>query len=248
VNGSVLRAGRTGERAAHSWQLRAWPNDPAARLLVFLDHLNVPTGTDLTTALAQAHADGASVVRTSALFPRAAEVVLAAGFNTIDTLALLRRPVDHHLDRDLESLFGPTLPRTTPMRPWHHQRAALVDQDAFGAVWGNDTRSLAEIRRATPVHRARLRRDGRTLLGFAISGAAGDSGYIQRLAVSNPARRRGTGRDLVVDALVWMRHRGLSTAYVNTGVHNTAALALYDVLGFVHMDDRLVIAERRLDG
>lgn len=216
-------------------------------MLVFVDHLNVPTRADLTNALAQARAAGAHVVRTSALFPRAADVALDAGFHTIDTLALLRRSVDHHLDRDIESLFGPVVPRSRPLRPWHHQRAAVVDQDAFGAAWGNDARSLADIRRATPLHRARLRRDGRTVLGFAISGAAGDSGYIQRLAVSTAARRRGIGRELVADALVWMRRSGFATAYVNTGVGNAAALALYEGLGFVRMDDQLVIAERRLD-
>ena len=65
--------------------------------------------------------------------------------------------------------------------------------------------------------------------------------------MSTEARRRGIGRELVADSLVWMRRSGFSTAYVNTGVGNTAALALYEGLGFVRMDDQLVIAERRLD-
>jgi ribosomal protein S18 acetylase RimI-like enzyme len=65
--------------------------------------------------------------------------------------------------------------------------------------------------------------------------------------VSTDARRRGIGRELVADALVWMRRSGFATAYVNTGVGNAAALTLYEGFGFVRMDDQLVIAERRLD-
>ena len=213
---------------------------------MFLDHLSVPTADDLAAALRDAMAAGAAVVRTSALFPRAAEVAIGAGFEVVDTLALLRRTVDDALDHALESEYGTGRPRTRPLRRWRYARAAEVDQDAFGVLWGNDERSLTEIRMATPIHRARERRvDGRTV-GFAISGAAGDSGYIQRVAVASTARRQGIARDLVADSLRWMRRRAFATAYVNTGVTNEAALALYDRFGFVRLDDHLVIAEHRL--
>ena len=85
------------------------------------------------------------------------------------------------------------------------------------------------------------------MTGFAVSGAAGDTGYIQRLAVDPEHHRQGAARALVVDALLWMRRRGFATAYVNTGVANAPALALYESLGFTQVDDRLLIAERRLD-
>jgi ribosomal protein S18 acetylase RimI-like enzyme len=146
----------------------------------------------------------------------------------------------------IEAMYGPRHPRTDALRRRHHAHAALVDQEAFGPLWGNDEQSIGDIRAATPVHRARRRRIGRHLAGFAISGAAGDSGYIQRLAVAHAARRQGVARDLVADALRWMRRRSFSTTYVNTGVTNDAALALYDRFGFVRLDDQLVIAEHRL--
>lgn len=213
---------------------------------MFVDHLAIPTGDDLTEAAAAARAGGAEVLRTSALFPSAADVVLAAGFDVIDRLALLRIVLDDSLDRSLEARFGVATPATDPLRRWHHERAARIDQEAFGSMWGNDAASLRDIRTATPVHRARCTREGRQVTGFAISGAAGDTGYIQRVAVSPAHRRRGAARTLVVDALQWMRRRGFSTAYVNTGVANVAALALYEGLGFARVDDHLVIAERRL--
>jgi hypothetical protein len=43
-----------------------------------------------------------------------------------------------------------------------------------------------------------------------------------------------------------MYDRGLKAAYVNTGIGNLAAQQLYEHLGFVTLDDVLVIAERRL--
>jgi ribosomal protein S18 acetylase RimI-like enzyme len=234
-------------RTAPTWTLRPWPNDPSAKLLVFADHLTVPNHDDLEQAVLEARRAGARVLRTSALFPRASEVALEHGFVTIDTLCLLRLALDDEVDRRLASRSSGTEPDLRPMRAWHHAAAAHVDQDAFGSVWGNDAASLADIRRATPHHRARMVRDGRQIAGFAIAGRGGECGYLQRVAVATSHRRRGIARALVVDALRWMRRQSLATAYVNTGFENVAALALYASLGFRPMDDRLTIVERQLD-
>ena len=72
----------------------------------------------------------------------------------------------------------------------------------------------------------------------------GSSGYVQRVAVRRDQRRRGVARALVIDALAWMRVRPLTAAYVNTGLDNAAALALYEDLGFERLDERLTIAAR----
>ena len=85
-------------------------------------------------------------------------------------------------------------PRAMPpdrSRAWHHSRAAEVDQDAFGRIWGNDAASVADIRLATPHHRARMVSDGGRMAGFAISGWGGNTGYVQRVAVHHEHRRRG---------------------------------------------------------
>jgi ribosomal protein S18 acetylase RimI-like enzyme len=171
------------------------------------------------------------------MFPRAAEIVLGSGFEPIDQLVLMRRALDDGFDASTM--------RTTRLRPWHMRAAATVDQDAFGHMWGNTAKSLAEVRRATPAFRARLVRDHRKTIGFAISGAAGVTGYIQRVAVVDSHRRRGIARNLVVDALIWMRAHGLTHSMVNTGTGNEAALALYEGLGFIELDDQLTVAEFR---
>lgn len=240
MNGSVVRA----SQPAH-WRLRPWPNDPTVAHLVFTDHLAVPTVEDLLLAVDQAHRLGRTTVRTSALFPRAAAAAIAAGFHEADRLALLRLVLGDAPGPGERTAVG--LDRIRPLRPWHHDRAARVDQEAFGRTWGNDATSLQDVRRATPLHRARYVRAGHDLAGFVISGAAGDYGYVQRLAVATAHRRRGIGHALVVDALTWMRRRSLRAAYVNTGVTNDAALALYEGLGFTRLNEQLVIAEYRGD-
>ncbi len=222
--------------------MREWPNDSTVAHLIFVDHQAVPTTDEIAGAIAHAHHRGARAIRTSALFPRAAAVLGDAGFATINELALLRL----RLDDDVIAGLAPVR-RTRALQPWSHRRAAAVDQDAFGLLWGNDTASLRDIRHATPLHRARaVRQDGR-IVGFAISGAAADNGYLQRLAVASDHRRRGVARDLVADALRWMHQRQRLHALVNTGVENHAALELYASIGFERLTDVLTIVERRLD-
>lgn len=226
------------------WRLRSWPNDPTVAHLIFVDHLTMPSAASVETAVERARRTGAVAIRTSALFPKVADLLESVGFQPIDRLVLLRRGIDRsvqverpHRDHDVR-----------PLRTWHLPRSAAIDQDAFGEVWGNDTASLREIRRATPHNRARLVRVGREIAGFAITGAALENGYLQRLSVSTAHRRQQVACALVLDSLRWMYERGLQAAYVNTGVGNDAALQLYDRFGFVALDDELVIAERRLSG
>ena len=228
--------------------MRAWPSDPSVAHLIFTDHQHVPGRDEVADAIAHATRKGARAVRTSAMFPDVADVVLACEFAPIDRLALL--------SFDLGT--GPTTPRsTTPveartafrlatLRPWHLSRCSRIDREAFGLLWGNTASSLRDIRTATPWHRGRIARQGDGIQGFAISGAAADHGYLQRLAVAPDARRHGIARSLVIDALEWMTRRDLRLALVNTGVTNDGALALYESIGFGRLSDELVIAERRL--
>jgi ribosomal protein S18 acetylase RimI-like enzyme len=216
--------------------LRRWPGDETIGHLVLIDHGAVPSSTDIDLWIEQATAAGLRAVRTGAMFPRAAEVFADAGFATIDTLALL--------ERDLRSIRRPNIRLETKRltRRQIHQ-AVAIDRRAFGARWANDDASLRAIRRATPASRARqLGVDGQ-LVAFAISGVAGPTGYLQRLAVEPRYQRGGRGKSLVADALCWMHDRHLANALVNTAIGNAAALALYDQFGFRQRADQLTIAE-----
>ncbi|NNE11066.1 MAG: GNAT family N-acetyltransferase [Ilumatobacter sp.] len=224
--------------------MRQWPHAPTIAHLVFLDHQELPSATAVADAVDHARARGARAIRTSALFPDAAEILMSADFEPIDRLALLA--ID--LDDGVVERLGDHEHAIRPLRRWMHARAADVDVDAFGPMWGNDAAGLREIRAATPVHQARYIGDARRIAGFAVSGAAAGNGYVQRVAVASAERRRGVARALVIDALRWIHDGGRRRALVNTGVSNAAALGLYEQLGFRRLDDVLTIAERRLGG
>lgn len=229
------------------WRLRAWSGDPTLGHLVLLDHARLPSDAEIAAALDEAAHRGYRAVRTSALFPPAAEALGRVGFVPVDRLALLRLDSLAH-----RPLVEPDT-RLHPLRAWHRRAAARVDQQAFGAEWGNDADGLTDIERATPRHRSRVVLGGRTRrpaepIALAISGAAGRTGYLQRIAVTPTSQRQGLASALVADALAWMQSLGLADVLVNTGVANRAALQLYAGFGFVRLADVLTIGEFTFEG
>ncbi len=88
---------------------------------------------------------------------------------------------------------------------------------------------------ATPVRRLRVAEDGETpgVIAYALTGRAGTSGYLQRLAVTPSHQGRGIGRALALDSLHWLRRHRAERALVNTQVTNDRAFGLYVSLGFV---------------
>ena len=231
-----------------------WPGDPATVQLHLRDHRASPSDADLAAMLDRLGATGATRVRTGILFPAAAEVFARHGFLTVDTLSLLeRRP--HPVAAATPPPFPPpqrhrlralSLSRWTARGPRGTRAAALVDQRAFGQVWGYDAPAVRSIGGATPLRRARAVHMDRRLVGYLIAGIADRTGYIQRLAVDPTAQRRGIARALVMDALRWTEDHSVDSVLVNTGHDNTAALALYRSLGFEERPEVLTIAERDL--
>jgi ribosomal protein S18 acetylase RimI-like enzyme len=227
-------------------RVRPWAFDRDVVQLALADQGIVPDVGEIrgwVDTLGAEH-QGLRAIRTGALFADAAERFAAAGFATIDTLALLR--ID--LGGDSRRVPAGSAGRTSRLRPRRHPDAARVDRDAFGDPWGNDATDLGEIRRATPLHRARARYVAgpdrhRTLAAFAITGAAAGHGYLQRLAVSPDHQGRGHGRALVIDSLRWMRARRLGHGLVNTAIDNERALGLYESVGFHRLADTLVVMQ-----
>jgi ribosomal protein S18 acetylase RimI-like enzyme len=190
-----------------------------------------------------------TTVRSSALFPRAAERFEAAGFEVADRLALLRAALDSAPVRAATRLDSRVEGSTRTMRRRHFAAASTVDIAAFDPGWGHDSDELAEICRATPASTARYRSAApgrlgfrrRDVVAFAIAGASSEHGYLQRLAVEPGEQRHGHGRALTVDALRWMMRRRLPDCLVNTSVDNAAALALYGSIGFRRMEQHLTV-------
>ncbi len=225
-------------------RVRPWAFDATVVQLALADQGIVPSVDEIRRWVDTLSAERETLrtIRTGALFPDAAGRFAAAGFTVIDTLALLRIELGGYPRR------RPPGTSTAPLRARHHEEAAAVDRAAFGDPWGNDAADLAEIRRATPAHRARARlvhaaSRRHALAGFAITGAAAGHGYLQRLAVAPQYQGDGHGRALVLDSLAWMRGRRLGHGLVNTAVDNERALGLYDSVGFQRLPDQLVVMQ-----
>jgi GNAT superfamily N-acetyltransferase len=230
--------------------LRPWPLDASIRHLVMLDVAMIPSVDEVERWLESAYRavptdpTVPSVVRTGALYPAAAEAFLARGFVVVDRLALLQRQLTGSAPPGSR---GPSSSRgTRRVRKRDLATIARIDQAAFPIGWGNDADSLAGIIAATPQARGRMARDAeRTPVGFALTGKAGTTGYLQRIAVRPDARRAGLGRRLVDDALHWLMRRGARRALVNTGFDNRPALRMYEDASFELLDDELLVLEHR---
>jgi ribosomal-protein-alanine N-acetyltransferase len=74
--------------------------------------------------------------------------------------------------------------------------------------------------------------------GFVLARIAGDEAEILTLAVMRAARGRGLGRALLQAAINRGQELGAVTVFLEVGVDNPAALALYSGLGFTRVGAR----------
>ena len=193
---------------------------------------------DVERALERLHDVDGPIV-TSALTPTEQTPFVECGFTERESLHLLRH--------DFASVPArPPVPTTIrSARRTDRRRILQIDHLSFDEFWRFDRSSLLSARRATPHHRYIAAVHDRLVVGYAIVGAAGATGYLQRLAVHPQARGQGVGSKLVLDAIDWAMGRGSLTMLVNTQIENTAALALYRSLGFELDADRLRVLEWR---
>jgi ribosomal-protein-alanine N-acetyltransferase len=195
-----------------------------------------PSHEAIQSCLALLADSGYRSVLTSALTEGEQQPFLELGFMVHERLHLLRHdlrvlpeaPVGHRLRRARR--------RDTPT-------VLSLDRCAFTPFWQFDEQGLLDARTATPVARYRVSIDGGQLTGYAITGRAGLTSYLQRLAVHPDYQRRGIGTALVADALGWARRRGATSMLVNTQENNITALELYERTGFVREEHGLAVLD-----
>jgi ribosomal-protein-alanine N-acetyltransferase len=240
VTTEVLEWGRERARAG------PWRGDGHVAYLAPLPYDPPPSADFLLRCLDQLADRGYTEVITSALAGAEQRPFLAVGFAAHERLRFLAH--------DLDGV--PFRPAAGP----HHLRKAVapdrpavldVDAGSFSSFWRLDGAGLEEALTATPSTRFRVAVASHTggrrqVVGYAITGRAGDQGYLQRLAVAAAARRTGVGRALALDGLRWLRRRGVQRAVVNTQFGNDAALALYLRVGFVVEPSDLAVLHRSL--
>ncbi|MEO7556827.1 MAG: GNAT family N-acetyltransferase [Acidimicrobiales bacterium] len=161
---------------------------------------------------------------TAALGPAESQGFITAGFTVREHL--------HLLAHDMRRLS--VVPPGAPLRRGRRTDrgpALAVDAAAFDAFWCLDGAGLDEAIAATPANRFRVADTGH-VVGYAVTGRAGDRGFLQRLAVTPAEEGGGLGAALALDALRWLHRRGVVHTVVNTQERNARALALYERLGF----------------
>ena len=202
----------------------------------------------------------------SATIDRCLDVLAAKGYRSVITAALSRSEQEpftelgfvvherlHLLRHDLHQMPERSSLHLRRARPFDQGRVLDLDARAFDHFWRFDRGGLADARQATPSSRFRVAEGyrngcrGRTgVVGYAITGRAGDVGYLQRLAVDPDHHHRGIGTALVTDSLWWSRRRGAAVVLVNTQETNVAAQSLYRRLGFEYEEHGLAVLERSL--
>ena len=180
-----------------------------------------------------------------------------AGFELVRHFFLMRRP-------DLGTVPEPSLPANLEVRPvTPDQYRAVFDgeAEAFRDHWGH-REPTEEDYRLTFEHPEldtslwAVAWDGDEVAGVVQTwiwpeenARLGVSrGWLERISVRRPWRRRGLGGALTAAAMVRLRERGITEAMLGVDAENpTGALGLYERLGFV-VDKRERAYRRAFEG
>ncbi len=220
-------------RFGQSWaRLAPWRGHPDIAQLVIGPDAHA-TSQSVHECLERARTCGYRSIVTGAVTDDDSAPFLEAGLTVHEHL--------HLLARDLTA--EPDVPRRGTVRATFLDRKAIVDLDdaAFEPFWRLGAAGIRDALDATPKSRMRVGRGDPRVSAYAITGRAGEHGYLQRVAVHPDARRRGWGRALVADALLWLWEHGTARVYVNTQLENQAALELYAATGFTLMPEGLLV-------
>lgn len=226
----------------------ACPGVPGMATVVVLDSLSVATPTQYHQWGSRLAALGFTHLRTGALPPRHAAQAQLAGLERVQELALLE--LDRSAARSRRNRRSG--PASVAVRADDLAMMSLIDFAAFGPRWWLDASMLADVCHATPRFRARAiggddSTKGEAPIdprgGFLISGRAGRTGYLQRLAVHPDRQRCGLATAMLGDSLAWMRRQRVERVFVNTHVENEPALSLYRAHGFSELRERLAVFE-----
>ncbi len=238
--GLVLKRARSTSPGNSRVRVVPWQGDAFTALVGPKLTGRGPGVGDILDCLASLQQLGVERAVTPALNPQDTQPFLQAGFQQRERLHLLAYPL---LPGQPSSALLRRSVRLKAGRAWHRDSVIAIDKMAFDSFWQFDRRMLDEARRATPAHRFRIATAPRSksVIGYAVTGRAGQRGYLQRLAVAPSVQGQGIGTALIQDSIHWLQRRGVRTAYVNTQERNEGAFQLYQRLGFLPQPEGLVV-------
>lgn len=112
---------------------------------------------------------------------------------------------------------------------------ARIEKECFSSPWSVES-VISELERENTYMIAAF--DGEELCGYAGMYFVCDEGYVSNIAVSENNRRCGIGAKLVDRLMIFLREQHLSFLSLEVRKSNTAAIKLYDKLGFVKVGER----------
>ena len=123
---------------------------------------------------------------------------------------------------------GPAVVEPATMRD--ARALARLHGASFHRGWGEAEFEQMLGERNTLVHRLR---QGRAVIGFAVSRMAADEAEILSIAVAPAQRGRGLSRGLFLTHLGHLAGRGIRTVFLEVEENNQPARRLYERAGFV---------------
>ena len=108
-------------------------------------------------------------------------------------------------------------------------RLAQLHGASFHRGWGEGEFEMMLAERNTLVHRLR---QGRKIIGFAVSRMAADEAEILSIAVDASHRGRGLSRNLLLTHLGHLAGRGVRKIFLEVEENNQPARRLYQRAGF----------------
>ena len=129
----------------------------------------------------------------------------------------------------LSGLWGGGAVAIEPATSRDAWRLAQLHGASFHRGWGEGEFEQMLRERNTLVHRLR---QGRNIIGFAVSRMAADEAEILSIAVDPQHRGRGLSRNLLLTHLGHLAGRGVRTVFLEVEENNQPARQLYDRAGF----------------
>jgi ribosomal-protein-alanine N-acetyltransferase len=122
---------------------------------------------------------------------------------------------------------GATVIESATLRDSH--RLAQLHGASFHRGWGEGEFEQMLRERNTLVHRLR---QGRNIIGFAVSRMAADEAEILSIAIDPRHRGRGLSRNLLLTHLGHLAGHGVRTVFLEVEENNQPARQLYNRAGF----------------